>query len=239
MQLEFKGQLISGTLIRRYKRFLADVELESGEQVLVHVPNTGPMTSCIGERWPVLMSLSQDPKRKCAYTLEMTHNGQSWIGVNTQNPNRLVYEGLRQDFFPEFPLITNLQREKKIGESKLDFFFHSENVPCYVEVKNVTLKEDHQNTAYFPDTVTERGTKHLQELLRIKAESHPVPTRCAMLYIVQREDVDAFAPAAHLDASYAKALRAAYDAGVEIYAYQCQISAKRLILHKSLPILLN
>lgn len=166
------------------------------------------------------------------YTLELTHNGETWIGVNTNNANKLVKEWLTEGLVPELAGYQTLTPEKKVGDSKLDFFLenHPEQASCYVEVKSVTLKLD--GKAQFPDSVTERGQKHLRELMEIKKSGF----RAAMLFVIQREDVQSFSPARSIDSAYADLLHQAHKNGVEIYAYQCRMDLKELSIGKSLPI---
>ncbi len=219
--MEFSPPLEIGTLLKRYKRFLADVELE-GKTLTVHCPNTGPMTGCAEPGWQAAVSLSDNPKRKLPYTLEMVNNGTTWIGVNTHQANRLVEEALEAERIEALTGYTRLRREVRYGEekSRIDFLLeYAEQPDCYVEVKSVTLMED--NVHLFPDTVTTRGQKHLRELMTLMEQGH----RAVMLYVVQREDGDSvFSPAAAYDPAYAKLLQEAAAAGVEVLAYQCEIS---------------
>lgn len=166
-----------------------------------------------------------------AHTLELTWNGQTWIGVNTANANKLVKLWLEGGKLPELKGYTQVQPERKVGESRIDFFLdgHSTFPPCYVEVKNVTLKLNER--AQFPDAVSERGQKHLRELMDLKAKGF----RAVMLYVVQREDVDSFSPADSIDPEYGKLLRKAASLGVEILVYQCKMGLEELTLGSSLP----
>jgi sugar fermentation stimulation protein A len=232
--MKFK-HLIKATIIKRYKRFLADVVLESGEQVTVHVPNTGSMKTCWEEHWPVLLSESSNPDRKLKYTLEMLHNGKTWIGVNTQNPQKLAIEALEKKVIPELMSFPIIQSEVKISkETRIDLVLSNETQKCFVEIKNVTLLGDARK-ALFPDAVSERGTKHLKELIELKKQGHA----CAMLYIIQREDVDSFAPAKTIDPVYAQHLKMAHDAGVLILPYQCELSETEIKISKIIPFLLD
>lgn len=222
--------LIEGILLKRYKRFLADVEV-NGQIITVHVPNTGSMTSCWEPGWKCALSLSNNPSRKMPYTLELIHNGECWIGVNTSNANKLVKEWLLADKIQELRGYERIQSEKKIGEARLDFFLegHSHLPPCYVEVKNVTLKLN--KIAQFPDAVSERGQKHLRELMKIKKAGQ----RAVMLYVVQREDVGTMIPAHSIDPEYGKLIKDAIESGVEILVYQCHLEKEEIKLGKSLP----
>ena len=228
--MKWDKPLQTAILKKRYKRFLADIDL-AGKFLTVHVPNTGSMQSCWEPEWQCAVSVSDNPKRKMPHTLELIHNGETWIGVNTGNANKLVKNWLTEKLLPEFQGYSVIQPERKTGDSRVDFYLegHATLPPCYIEVKNVTLKLD--GIAQFPDSVSERGQKHLKELLKLKKEGN----RCAMLFVVQREDVSHFAPAASLDPVYADLLRQAHEGGVEILVYQCRMDLKELNLGKSLP----
>lgn len=232
--MKWEKPLQLAILKKRYKRFLADIDLD-GEFLTVHVPNTGSMQSCWEPDWKCAVSRSDNPDRKMPYTLELIHNGETWIGVNTANANKLVKKWLTEKSLPEFEGYTVIVPEKKIGESRVDFYLegHPDQPPCYVEVKNVTLKLD--GIAQFPDSVSERGQKHLRELTGLKEKGF----RSAMLFVVQREDVKEFAPASSLDPEYATLLKEAHASGVEILVYQCKMDTKELKLGTSLPFSLN
>ncbi len=231
--MKFSSPLISGTIIKRYKRFLADVILDSGEQVVAHVPNTGSMATCWEEGWKVLLSKSTNPDRKLPYTLEMLSNGKTWIGVNTQNPMKLAVEALENKVIKELVDYPTIKKEVKIGDSRIDLLLSKEEKQCYVEIKNVTLLGDNK-TALFPDAVSERGSKHLLELIKLKEKK----IAAAMLYIVQRGDVESFAPANHIDPVYAKNLKLAHDAGVDILVYRCNLSPSEIKIVSPMPFVL-
>lgn len=232
--MKYPSPLINATIQKRYKRFLADITLETGEQITAHVPNTGSMTNCWGEGWHVLVSESNNPKRKLKYTLELTHNGDSYINVNTSLTNKVAKEALEVGAIKELAGYENIKPEAKIGESRLDFLLteHNEKADCYVEVKNVTLNDD--DIAIFPDAVTTRGQKHLQELIKLKKQGD----RAVMLYIIGREDVTNFSPASTIDPKYADLLKEAYQAGVEVLAYQCTLSSEEITVSKGIPVCL-
>jgi sugar fermentation stimulation protein A len=227
--MKWDAPLKLAVLKKRYKRFLADIIL--GEELItVHVPNTGSMTSCWEPDWKCAVSFSPNPSRKMPYTLELIHNGETWIGVNTANANKLVKKWLTEKALPELKTYETVRPEMKVGDSRVDFYLEGENLPpCYVEVKSVTLKLG--GLAQFPDSVSERGQKHLRELLKLKKEGF----RAVMLFVVQREDVTHFSPAASIDPVYASLLREAYAGGVEILVYQCRMDIEELKLGKSLP----
>lgn len=222
--------LVSGTIINRYKRFLCDIELENKELITAHVANTGSMTSCWAPGWKVLMSYHPDSKRKYAYSLELTHNGHSWIAVNTSLTNKLALDCLLGGFIPEIE-VNEYQAEYTVGQSRLDFLVRdSDKNEIYIEVKNVTLKAQ-DDFATFPDAVSTRGQKHLQELTELRAKGK----RAAMLYIVPREDVHTFTPALDIDPDYAQLLKLAYDKGVEIYVVQCGFYDNQIVPLQRLP----
>ena len=230
--MKFPKKLIKATILKRYKRFLSDIKLDSNEIVCAHVPNTGSMTKCWAENWDAYISKSDDPKRKLKYTLELTHNGQSFICVNTGIANKIAKEALEKGVIKELADYKNIKPEQKILDSRLDFYLTGDDlVDAFVEVKNVTLKDD-KTTALFPDAVTTRGQKHLVDLMKIKEMGH----RAVMLYVVNREDVSSFSPAIDIDPKYSQLLKEAKDAGVEILAYQALINENEIRLVKSLPV---
>jgi len=232
--MNFESTLISGKIIKRYKRFLADVELENGDIITAHTANTGSMKTCWEPGWKVLLSYHDNPKRKLKYSLEMTYNGSTWICVNTSLPNKIAIEGILNGTVKELAGYTHLKPEAKIGKSRIDILLSNDGEqPCYVEVKNVTLI-DQKGGAIFPDSVTTRGQKHLEELTELVNNG----TRAAMLYVVNREDASTFAPASEIDPKYAQLLKEAEKAGVEILAYQCSLSPDKVELVHPLPVIL-
>lgn len=232
--MHWKEPLIEATLLKRYKRFLADVAINQ-QVTTVHVPNTGSMTSCWEPDWKCAVSRSDNPTRKMPLTLELIHNGFCWIGVNTANANKLVKLWLTQGALKELTGYSTIRPEMKVGESRIDFYLegHQHLPPCYIEVKNVTLKLSEE--AQFPDTVSERGQKHLRELIKLKAAGF----RAVMLYVVQREDVASFRPAKSIDSVYASLLAQAHGQGVEILVYQCRMDLNAITLGNPLPFQLD
>lgn len=229
--MKWERPLVEGVILKRYKRFLADVRLED-ELILAHVPNTGSMQSCWEPQWRCAISKSNNPNRKMPYTLELIHNGETWIGVNTANANKLAKLWLENNLLKSLEGYKKIIPEKKIGDSRVDFYLedHPTLPDCYVEVKSVTLKLD--GKAQFPDSITERGQKHLKELIQIKQNG----LRACMLFIVQREDVKEFSPASSIDKNYATLLKEAQTAGVEIIIQQCKMGLEELKLGESLPL---
>ncbi|MGF7138421.1 DNA/RNA nuclease SfsA [Roseimarinus sediminis] len=230
--MEFKSDLIHGKLIRRYKRFLADIELDDGTRVVAHCTNSGSMKSCIEEGAEVYLSPAADPKRKTRYTWEMIKINAKWVGINTLVPNQLAFEALSKKLIPGLDRYDFVKREVKWGDSRFDLMATNEEESCFVEVKNVTMKVG--DAALFPDAVTSRGLKHLETLIRVKAEG----MRAVMLYIVQRSDVSHFGPAEVIDPDYAKGLRKAAAAGVELFAVQALVSPSEITLGRRLPVVL-
>jgi sugar fermentation stimulation protein A len=226
----FQEKLIHGTLIKRYKRFLADVKLDNGEEITAHCTNSGSMKSCLENGAEVYLTPVADPKRKTRFTWEMIKINGDWVGINTGNPNKLAFEAISKGEIPGLENYTTVKREVKFGDSRFDLFAENESEQCFVEVKNVTLKEG--KYALFPDAVTTRGQKHLKTLVEVKKQG----MRAVMLYIVQRRDVEIFAPAVEIDPSYAKALKEAVLAGVEVIAMQAKVTPEKIVLANKLPV---
>jgi sugar fermentation stimulation protein A len=204
--------VIEGYLVKRYKRFFADILLKDSQEVVIaHCPNPGAMLGLLEANSPVLLSPSTNPKRKLGYTLQAIQVNNIWVGVNTALPNELVAVALANNSISQLEGYSTIQREVKYGlNSRVDFLLTAPDKPnCYVEVKNVHLKRF--EAAEFPDCVTARGAKHLQEL-SISAEQGQ---RCIMLYVVQRDDCKGFQIASDLDPAYAKAAEIATTKGVE------------------------
>ena len=216
--MKFSGPLTKGRLIKRYKRFLADVELEDGSVVVAHCANSGSMRGCADPGSVVYLSPSQNPKAKLDWRWEMIDVGGSLVGINTSRPNRLVEGAIEDGAIVELQGYGVMRREVKYGQnSRIDILLEDPGL-CYVEVKSVTLKVGDE--AQFPDSVTTRGAKHLRELTQMVADGH----RAVMVYLVQRGDCCHFRPAADIDPTYASELQIAQKAGVEILCYQCTLS---------------
>lgn len=227
-------QLIFGTLIKRYKRFLADIRLSDGTKVTAHCPNSGSMTGCSTPGRPVYISFHSSPKRKLPYTWELIDMETSLVGVNTMVPNRLVAETINKKEIKELRTFDTLRREVRVGErSRLDLKLEKAGAPsCYIEIKNCTLVESRR--ALFPDAVTIRGQKHLGELAGLVEKGN----RCVMFFLIQRMDATSFAPADHIDPVYGEKLRWAAAKGVELIAYDVKIDLKQIRIHRKLPIIL-
>lgn len=226
-------KLIQGTLIQRYKRFLADVRLGNGHVVTAHCPNSGSMRACSEPGRPVFLSTQNNPRRKLRYTWELIRMPSSLVGVNTLVPNRLVHESAKAGTIPELTGYERWKREVAYGRnSRIDLILERESEQCFVEVKNCTLMEE--GVAYFPDAVTARGLKHLQELRDQVQAGH----RAVMFFLIQRMDTSRFAPADRIDPAYGRELRIAVDAGVEAVAYDVEIDLQGIGLRRSVPVLL-
>ncbi len=214
----FPTKLVAGKLIKRYKRFLSDVELNDGSIVIAHCTNSGSMKSCVEEDAPVFLSPATDPKRKTKFTWEMIYMNGGWIGVNTLVPNKLAFDAIVAGEIEKLKEYTFVKREVKFDDSRFDIYAENETERCFIEVKNVTMKEG--NYGLFPDAVTTRGRKHLKTLIEVKKQG----IRAVMLYVIQRMDVEFFGVAKEIDPEYAISLRKAMDNGVEVIAVQAKVS---------------
>ncbi|MFO7999139.1 MAG: DNA/RNA nuclease SfsA [Bacteroidales bacterium] len=210
----YPQELVRGRLIRRYKRFLADVELDGGEKVTAHCTNSGSMKSALEEGAEVAISPVTDPKRKTRFTWEMIRINGSWVGINTNIPNILGALAMEKNLLEPLQGYSEIRREVKFQDSRFDVFGKKGEEECYVEAKNVSLNED--GMAMFPDAVTTRGQKHLDTLVKVVESGK----RAVMLYVIQRTDVKTFAPATHIDPAYAEKLQRAEEKGVEVIPWQ-------------------
>ena len=232
--MRFPSPLHRGKLIKRYKRFLADIELERGETITAHCANPGSMLGVAIEGAPVWVSEHRDGKRKLPWSWQLVDIDGVLIPINTANPNTIVAEALDARVIPELAGYETHRREVKYGEnSRIDFLLDggSRKAPCYLEIKNVHLSRD-PGLAEFPDSVTARGAKHLAELVTVKAGG----ARAVMAFIVQRSDCTRFRPAADLDPTYAQALHNAVAAGVELLCYDCEVTSAEVVLRRALEI---
>ena len=231
--MQWISELQSATLIRRYKRFMADVRLENGSEITLHCPNTGSMRNCMEEGWRVWYSDSGNPKRKYPCTWELTETpGGDLLCVNTAQANKLVHEALQAGFITELKGYDSIRPEVKYGaeNSRIDFLLSNQEQQCFVEVKSVTLLEPERGVGagFFPDSVSERGQKHLRELQQMVQEGH----RAVLLFCVNHTGITQVSPAAHIDAKYNATLLEAMAAGVEVLAYKAELSpiSARLVL---------
>lgn len=231
--MKFEKPTVKGKILKRYKRFLADIELPNGEVIVAHCANTGSMATCWEAGWEVLLTHHNDPKRKLQYSLELTHNEKTWICVNTALPNKMVLEAIKNGTIKELQGYDIIKPEAKIGQSRIDVLLtKNSGEQCYVEVKNTTLWFD--GDGVFPDAVSERGQKHLRELTALAKSG----IRACMLYVINRTDVKNFRPADHIDPTYGKLLREARAAGVEILPYMSSLDETQVSLTHSIPYLI-
>ncbi len=230
----FPLKLVPGKLIKRYKRFLADVELESGEILTVHVPNSGSMLGVSTPGSPCLLSVSKNPVRKLSHTLELVQCGEKWVGVNTANTNKLVHEAFLAKLIPHWNDFTEIKPEVKINSAtRLDFLLSNGQRKRYVEVKNVSMSDP--PWAVFPDAVTVRGLKHLEELMLLNSQGFETE----LFFVVQRTDCEKFKPADHIDPAYGKALRRAMLSGVQMTCWQCEMGPSEIRVNKALQLFLD
>lgn len=233
--MEFAKPLVRGALVRRYKRFLADVRLDDGREVTAHCANPGSMMGLNAPGLRVWLEPSDDPRRKLAYSWKLCElPGGHWAGVDTATPNRVAAEALRAGMIPELAAYRGVRPEVRYGErSRVDFLLTGDGLPpAYVEVKNVHLRRM-GDLAEFPDSVTARGAKHLEELARV-AETG---ARAVMLYVIQRTDCARLAMAADLDPTYARAFEGARARSVEALAWVCAISTRGVRLSHPAPVM--
>lgn len=232
--MHFTSKLEQAVLIRRYKRFLADVKLPDGSTLTIHCPNSGSMRSCSEPGNLVCFSQSDNPKRKYPHTLEMIRVGDTWVGINTSRTNTIVAEAILKGEIAEIKGVDELKREVKTSEgSRLDIMLTAGNQKTYIEVKNCSLVED--GYAQFPDAVTARGTKHLNELIRLVQDGH----NGIIFFLIQRLDADRFKPAAEIDRLYAATLHTAANRGVLVLAYQASVTPESINVIKRLPVILD
>lgn len=230
--MRFPRPLIRATLLRRYKRFLADVVLPDGGEAIAHCANPGSMLGLQQPGSEVWLLPTADPKRKLAWSWELIRVEDALVGINTMHPNRLAAEAIAGGRIPELAGYTSQRREVAYGKaSRIDLLLERPGDPiCYVEVKNVHLRRG--DAAEFPDSVTARGAKHLAELAAMVRAGH----RAALLYVVQRADCRRFAVAADIDPAYARAFQGALAAGVEVLCYYCSVNPEAIEIEAPLEI---
>lgn len=239
--MKFDPPLIQAKLLKRYKRFLADVHHESLGEFTVHCPNTGSMKNCWQADDSIWLHDSNNPKRKYRYTwtLRQSSNGD-FLCVNTQLANGIVSEAINAQRIPELQGYSDLQQEVRYGEenSRIDLLLSASETGspnCYVEIKTVTLLEEtsaEEGKGYFPDSVSTRGQKHLRELIHIVQQGY----RAVLFFLVQHSGIDSVQAAAHIDPAYAELLKKAVDSGVEILAYRTHISPAEIIISDKLSV---
>jgi sugar fermentation stimulation protein A len=229
--MNFKNKLISGLLIKRYKRFFVDVKVDN--QILTaHCPNTGSMYGLLKKGNKVWISKSDNPKRKLKYTLEIIEDNKSKVGVNTHSTNKIVLDALQNNLIKEFNYISEIKPETKFGKNtRFDFLVINKNNKAFVEVKNVTLSRK-KGLAEFPDAVTTRGLKHIKELENAGKKKYKI----FIIFLIQRDDCENFAIAKDIDQDYAKALKLAVKNKLNILCYDCKFSSKGIKLNKQIKI---
>ena len=230
--MKFPRKLLEGRLVRRFKRFFAEVKLANGHQVLAHCPNPGSMKTCLSEGGRVWISRSDNPKRKLKYTWEVADCDGAMVYVNPTGANDVVAEALSAGVIGELNGFDSVRREVPYGErSRVDFVLDQNGQSTYLEVKNVTLRHAEAVSA-FPDSVTERGTRHLKELATMVTQGH----KSVMLFCGSRSDCRAIRPADDIDPVYGKTLREVAQAGVMLLGYRCEVSPQGVWMRQRVPV---
>lgn len=233
--MEITPPLIPARLIRRYKRFLADVEMMNGEMLTVHTPNTGSMLGCSDPGSRIWLRDSENPKRKYLYSWDITEAANGvLVGVNTGLPNKLVTEAIENGVIKELQGYENIRQEVRYGseKSRIDLLLTDPEKPdCYIEIKNVTACDD-DGVGFFPDAVSSRATRHLRELMGVVREGK----RAVLCFCVQRGDVERVRPADEIDPLYGRQLREALAAGVEAIAYRARVTPQEVVLETGIPV---
>lgn len=227
--------LIKANFIKRYKRFLADVELENGEVVTTHCANSGSMMGLLQEGNKVYITPSTNPTNKLKYKLEIINDGSSLVGINTHLTNKLVHEALKNKNISELAKYSEIRPETKYGNSRFDFFLsNQEGEKCFAEVKNVTLKRENK-IAEFPDAKTERGAKHLDDLINVALDK--TIANAYNIYIIQRNDIDYFRIAKDIDPKYYESFIKAKNSGVKFLCYACNVNLNEIKITKEIEII--
>tara|TARA_S200000501_G_scaffold316853_1_gene309969 strand:+ start:44 stop:739 length:696 start_codon:yes stop_codon:yes gene_type:complete len=221
----FKNRLIPGLLIKRYKRFFVDIKIKN-QVITAHCPNTGSMYGLLKKGNKVWISKSNNPNRKLKYTLEIIENDKSKVGVNTHSSNKIVHDALKNNLIDEFKNLLEIKTETKFGtNTRFDFLVLKKKDKSFIEVKNVTLCRK-KEIAEFPDAVTSRGLKHINELLKASKKNYKI----YILYLIQRDDCKTFTIAKDIDPNYANALTKAVKKKLNILCYDCKFSSKGIKL---------
>ena len=224
--MNFKSELISGLLIKRYKRFFADIKIKN-QIVTAHCPNTGSMQGLLNAGNKVWISKTDKPNRKLKYTLEIIESGKSKVGVNTHSSNKIVYHALKNNLINELKDFREIKPEAKFGENtRFDFLVFKKKNKAFIEVKNVTLSRN-KKIAEFPDAITTRGLKHINELVKASKKNYKI----FILYLIQRDDCNSFTIAKDIDPYYANALTKAVKNKLKILCYDCKFSSKGIKLN--------
>ena len=229
--MDFENKLISGLFIKRYKRFFVDIKINN-QTITAHCPNTGSMYGLLKRGNKVWVSKSNNPNRKLKYTLEIIVDQKAKVGVNTHSTNKIVHHALKNNLIKELKNSIEIKPETKFGKNtRFDFLIINKDFKAFVEVKNVTLSRN-KKKAEFPDAVTSRGLKHLNELISANKKGYKI----FILYLVQREDCNSFSIAKDIDANYEKALVKAVKNNLNILCYDCKFSSKGIKLNKKIKI---
>ncbi len=232
--MNFENKLISGLFIKRYKRFFVDIKLKN-KIITAHCPNSGSMMGLLNKNNKVWITKSLNLKRKLKYTLQIIEDKKSKVGVNTHLTNKIVLEALEKNLIKEFDKNIKIKNEKVFGSNtRFDFYLEGKNKKSFLEVKNVTLKRK-DKIAEFPDSITSRGTKHLNELINATKKS----LGAYLLFVIQREDCNKFEIAKDIDPEYSKALINAIKHNVKILCYDCKFSSKGIILNNQIKFHIN
>ena len=227
--MNFKNKLISGLLIKRYKRFFVDIKIKN-QIITAHCPNTGSMIGLLNKGNKVWISKSNNPNRKLKYTLEIIESGKSKVGVNTLSSNKIVHHALKNNLIHEFKDLSEIQPEIKFGKnSRFDFLVFKKKEKSFIEVKNVTLSRK-DKVAEFPDAITTRGLKHINELVKASKKNYKI----YILYLIQRDDCKSFTIASDIDPFYASALKKAVKKKLKILCYDCKFSLKGIKLNNKI-----
>ena len=230
--MKFKDRLLQGTLIKRYKRFFVDIVFKN-KVITAHCPNSGSMMGLLNSGNTIYFSESDNPKRKLKYTLEIIKVGENLVGINTFSTNKLVLESLYSKKIKSLTKFNKIKTEAKFSNNtRFDFLISNNNEKCFLEVKNVTLLRN-RNIAEFPDAITSRGTKHLNELINAKRQGF----QSYMLYLIQREDCKTFKIAEDIDKDYKFAFDKAIKAGVKILCYNCMLNNEEVKLKNQIEII--
>ena len=229
--MDFENKLIAGLFIKRYKRFFVDIRINN-QIITAHCPNTGSMYGLLKRGNKVWVSKSNNPNRKLKYTLEIIEDKKVKVGVNTHSTNKIVYHALKNNLIKELKNSVEIKPETKFGNNtRFDFLVINKHFKAFVEIKNVTLSRD-KKKAEFPDAVTLRGLKHINELINASKKGYKI----FILYLVQREDCNSFSIAKDIDADYAEALTKAVKNNLNILSYDCKFSSKGIKLNKKIKI---
>ena len=227
--MKFENKLISGVFIKRYKRFFVDVQVKN-KVITAHCPNTGSMKGLLNEGNKVWLSKSNNPNRKLKYTLQIIEDDNSKVGVNTHLTNKIVLDALNNNLIKEFDKNITIKPEVKFGDNtRFDFMIAKKNYKAFIEVKNVTLSRK-PKIAEFPDSVTSRGAKHIEELIKASKKGYEV----YIAFIIQREDCNQFAIAHDIDPEYSELLSKAVKKKLNILCYDCKFSTKGIKLNKKI-----